>query len=220
MKKSVIILIIISIIFIGGGIYFYLYNSKKNSTTPNSNYDASRTSTQENTEENTSSKEDSLPQEESSPKTIETEIATYTTKIRTKYPERQNNITIACSTLNDTIVENGKTFSFCNTLGKATKSKGYEEANVFKDGKEVEALGGGKCQVSSTLYNAVLAVPDLKVVERHPHSGKVYYVPRGKDAAVSYGSYDFKFKNNTGSSIKIKASNTEDELKIQLLKLE
>ena len=217
MKKSVILIIIILIIFTGIGIY--LYNSQKksatpNSNTPDSNYDASRTSIN-----NTNTSTNEIYTEET-PEPIETEIATYTTKIRTKDPERQNNITIACSTLNDTIVESGKTFSFCDTLGKATRDKGYKKASVFKNGKEIEALGGGKCQLSSTLYNAVLATNDLEVVERHPHSGKVYYVPQGKDAAVSFGSYDFKFKNNSENSIKIKASNTEDELKIQLLKLE
>ena len=66
-------------------------------------------------------------------------------------------------------------------------------------------FGGGNCQVSSTLYNAVLEVPSLKVTERHEHSNDVPYVKDGKDAAVAYGSYDFKFVNNTGNDIKIKA---------------
>lgn len=200
MKKFIIILLIIILATIIG---IYIFNNTKQS--PNSsNYNSIRT--------NTKKEEEHI--------IVENEIATYTTRIRTKYEERQNNITIACSTLNDTIVENGAIFSYNETLGKATKSQGYEEANVFHDGVEYPALGGGKCQVSSTLYNAVLAVPELEVIERHPHSGKVYYVPEGKDAAVSYGSQDFKFKNNTGNKIKIKASNTPDELKIQLLKLE
>ena len=81
-------------------------------------------------------------------------------------------------------------------------------------------MGGGLCQVSSTLYNAVLKVSNLKIVERHSHSKQVYYVPKGKDAAVAYGSYDFKFKNNTGNSIKIKASNTASNVTIKLLKIE
>lgn len=67
-------------------------------------------------------------------------------------------------------------------------------------------FGGGNCQVSSTLYNAVLAVSSLKVTERHEHSNDVPYVKDGKDAAVAYGIYDFKFINNTGYDIKIKAS--------------
>ena len=67
-------------------------------------------------------------------------------------------------------------------------------------------LVDGNCQVSSTLYNAVLAVSSLKVTERHEHSNDVPYVKKGKDAAVAYGSYDFKFVNNTRNDIKIKAS--------------
>lgn len=64
----------------------------------------------------------------------------------------------------------------------------------------------GNCQISSTLYNAVLAVPGLVVTERHAHSNYVPYIAKGKDAAVAYGSYDFKFKNNSGNDIKILAS--------------
>lgn len=126
----------------------------------------------------------------------ETEIASFSTKIYTKDSERQNNVSITCNSLNDTIVENGKTFSFCNTVGKATSSKGYQKADVFKDGEKIKALGGGNCQVSTTLYNAVLKIPELKVTERHSHSNSVPYIQEGKDAAVAYGSYDFKFVNN------------------------
>ena len=72
---------------------------------------------------------------------IETEIASFTTKIHTKDSDRQNNISITCSSLNDTTIENGNTFSFCNTVGKATSSKGYKKADVFQDGEKIEALG-------------------------------------------------------------------------------
>ena len=127
----------------------------------------------------------------------ETEIASFSTKIYTKDSQRQNNVSITCNSLNDTVVENGKTFSFCGTVGKATSSKGYKKADVFKNGEKVKALGGGNCQVSTTLYNAVLKIPELKVTERHSHSNSVPYIQEGKDAAVAYGSYDFKFINNT-----------------------
>lgn len=72
--------------------------------------------------------------------------------------------------------------------------------------KKLKLLVVGNCQVSSTLYNAVLKVDNLKVTERHAHSNSVPYVSEGKDAAVAYGSYDFKFVNNTGSRIKITSS--------------
>ena len=70
--------------------------------------------------------------------------------------------------------------------------------------------------MSSTLYNAVLAVPNLSIVERHPHSNKVPYVAKDKDAAVAYGSYDFKFKNSTGNDIKIYASINNGTVNITL----
>lgn len=77
----------------------------------------------------------------------------------------------------------------------------------------------GNCQVSSTLYNAVLKVNDLEVTERHEHSNNVPYVSKGKDAAVAYGSYDFKFVNNTGSKIKITASCDSNYVYIKIFKL-
>lgn len=81
---------------------------------------------------------------------IETEIASFTTKIYTKDSDRQNNISITCSSLNDTTIENGQTFSFCNTVGKATSSKGYKKADVFQDGEKIEALG--RWQLPSKFY--------------------------------------------------------------------
>ena len=150
----------------------------------------------------------------------ETEIASFTTKIYTKDSGRQNNLTLACSTLNNTTVSNEQTFSFSKSVGRASSSKGYKKADVFRNGNVVEALGGGLCQVSTTLYNAVLKIPKLKVTERHPHSNKVPYIKSGKDAAVSFGAQDFKFVNNTGNTIKIKASNTKNNVTVKIFKLE
>ena len=128
------------------------------------------------------------------------------TTLYSKDSERQHNIQLTCSSLNGTIVKNGETFSFCSTVGPATSEKGYQKADIFDNkGNKKKGYGGGNCQISSTLYNAVMAVPNLEVVERHPHSNKVPYVKKGKDAAVAYGSYDFKFKNNTGNDIRILA---------------
>lgn len=150
----------------------------------------------------------------------EEEIAVFDTKILTKDPNRQHNIGLTCSTLNNTVVEKGATFSFCNTVGQATSSKGYKEADIFDaDGKKKKGLGGGNCQISTTLYNAVLKVPELKVVERHEHSNYVPYIAKGKDAAVAYGSYDFKFKNDSDGKIKIQAIATENNITIKLLKI-
>ena len=162
-----------------------------------------------NTEEinNTSSGENNnTPENTSSSSTpVEKTLATFSTKIYSKDSARQNNIKITCNSLNNTTVKNGSTFSFCNTVGQATSAKGYQKADIFdKDGNKKKGLGGGNCQVSTTLYNAVLKTPNMTVVERHEHSNKVPYISKGKDAAVAYGGYDLKFKNDTGFDIMIK----------------
>ena len=213
MNKKYIFLILLVIIGILGFMYFYTKNVPNK--TNKQNYNAERTSqntidnalqnsivvdnntsgnnTENNAKQNLVDKNELQKDNENTsnepPK--ETEIASFTTKIYTKESGRQNNISIACSTLNDTTVENGKTFSFSKTVGRATSSKGYKKADVFRNGDVIDALGGGLCQVSTTLYNAVLKVKDLKVTERHPHSNKVPYIKSGKDAAVSFRSSRF-----------------------------
>jgi len=194
-------------------------NVSNTDNTITNDFSTNNTSTENNVNENTNNK-NSANNEKNETTEKETEIASFTTKIYTKDSGRQNNLTLACSALNDTTVENGKTFSFSKTVGKATSSKGYKKADVFRNGDVIEALGGGLCQVSTTLYNAVLKIPELKVTERHPHSNKVPYIKSGKDAAVSYGAQDFKFINNTGNTIKIKASNTKNNVTVKLFKLE
>ena len=83
-----------------------------------------------------------------------------------------------------------------------------------------KVFGGGNCQVSSTLYNAVLAVSSLDITERHEHSNDVPYVQDGKDAAVAYGSYDFKFRNDLSNSIKILASTDGNYVYTSLVELQ
>lgn len=87
-------------------------------------------------------------------------------------------------------------------------------------GNKKKGLGGGNCQISSTLYNAVLTIPSLKVIERHEHSNKVPYAKKGKDAAVAYGSYDFKFQNNSGNDIKFTFNVTSDNVTAIIYKLQ
>ena len=94
-----------------------------------------------------------------------------------------------------------------------------EIAFFDNDGNKKKGLGGGNCQVSTTLYNAVLKVSGLSVIERHEHSNKVPYIKSGKDAAVAYGSYDLKFRNNTGNDIRIEASATANNVSINLYKI-
>ena len=235
-NKLWIILVFLIIIGICVGIYFF---TKKDNTNQNG-YTSSKTSTnQQNStinntvennntqnninETNTNTTSSPAPAVQNPTITIpktEEAISSFSNKIYTKDSARQNNISITCSTLNETIIPNGSTFSFCNTVGKATSSKGYQEADIFdRDGNKKKGLGGGNCQVSTTLYNAVLKVPSLVVTERHEHSNKVPYIQNGKDAAVAYGSYDLKFRNDTGFDVKIKASNTSDAVNISLYKI-
>ena len=194
MKKSIWIILLVAILIVGGIIYFY--KSKNNS---GSNYSAEKSSLNNVSNTNNSTNNTSnftsnnvvvnnTTNSATAKTTVEKEIASYSTKIQNKKDtNRQGNITITCSALNNTIVKAGETFSFCNTVGQSTIDKGYKEANVIIQGTETKGLGGGNCQVSSTLYNAVLAVPsELEVVERHAHSAPVPYIEEGKDAAISY----------------------------------
>lgn len=150
----------------------------------------------------------------------EIELSSFSTKLGGKDTPRSRNIGITTSILNETIVNDGETFSFCGIVGNPTADRGYEEADSFDtNGKTVKTYGGGNCQVSSTLYNAVLAVNELEVKERHAHIKPVHYVEKDKDATVAYGSVDFKFKNNTGSSIKIYANSDLNSVNIRIVKI-
>lgn len=233
MKKIVIVLIGIALA-VGVGIWWY-NSSKETLENQESTYQAERSSTNTNTDKNTTENQNTntnvnlntntntnintnTTAQASTPKT-ETEIASFSTKIYNKDEERQNNIGITCRTLSSKEIKPGETFSFCDTVGKSTTAKGYQEADIYVDGKKEQGLGGGNCQVSTTLYNAVLQVSGLEVVERHQHSGHVPYVGEGKDAAVAYGAYDFKFKNNTQNTIKIMMESTAENVTARLLQV-
>ena len=221
-KKSIVLIVILVLAIIGAGVFFYFRYDNSN----NSNYEASKTSTNsnQNTNENSNQTENSENSgananvvEEKPKQPVETQISTFSTKIYTKDSARQNNLQITCSTLNNTTVKAGDTFSFCDTVVQATSSKGYEKADIFdRNGNKIQGYGGGNCQVSTTLYNAVLAVPSLVVTERHEHSNDVPYIQEGKDAAVAYGSYDLKFRNDSGNDIKILASTNSDSITITI----
>ena len=215
MKKIAISLIIIAVTIAGGVIAWNLWdsNNNKQAQTNTSNYQAQRSST--NIPSNSTNTNIANPVSKK-----ETEIATFSTKIHNKDPKRQNNLTITCNTLNSKEISAGETFSFYDIVGKATIEKGYQEADIFVNGEKKQGLGGGNCQVSTTLYNAVLQVPELEVLERHQHSAHVPYIKDGQDAAVSYGAYDFKFKNNTANTIKIEMENTENNITAKILKIE
>jgi len=117
---------------------------------------------------------------------------------------RLNNIIIATASVNGLVLEPGEEFSFNRVVGQRTTDRGYRSAPAFSNGTTVMAIGGGICQVSSTLYSAIMD-STLRVTERHPHGLPVSYIPRGRDATVSWGSLDFRFQNNTDYPLRIDA---------------
>ena len=153
------------------------------------------------------------------PKKEPEQIATYTTTIYDTDTNRVDNISLANSKLNGHIVKVGEEFSFNNVIGPMDESQGFKKALGFdSEGNKIDIPGGGICQISSTLYNAVL-IANLEVTERHPHSHRVYYVPQDKDATIFYGTYDLKFINNTDRDIKIETSNDNANVTINLIKI-
>lgn len=129
-------------------------------------------------------------------------IAGFTTVFEDSTPEERENIDLAASMINGTIVDPGEVFSQNETAGPYTEERGYKEGIGYVGGEVVKDFGGGVCNVATTLYNASIA-SDLDIVERHNHSMPVPYVPYGQDAAVAYGYKDFKFKNNTADPMLI-----------------
>jgi len=147
-------------------------------------------------------------------------LAQFSTRIYSTDSARQKNLEITSKSLNGTIVKPNETFSFTKTVGPSTAAKGYEEADIYdSNGNKIKGYGGGNCQISSTLYNAVQKVSSLKVVERHEHSNTVPYVKDGHDAAVAYGSVDFKFKNTNNFSIKILVETSKKYVVVKLMKI-
>jgi vancomycin resistance protein YoaR len=116
---------------------------------------------------------------------------------------RYKNILMACNSLNNTIVWPGQEFSFNETTGPRTAERGYLPAPIIIGGGFDVGFGGGVCQVSSTLYNAILQAR-LRITERHAHSQPIHYVPEGKDATVSYGDQDLRFINQRAGPIIVK----------------
>jgi vancomycin resistance protein YoaR len=127
--------------------------------------------------------------------TIRTQqIGHYVTYFNRHNSERSHNISLAAKEINNTVVFPGEIFSFNKTVGRRTREKGYKKAPVIVRGELSEDIGGGICQVSSTLYNAV-DLAGVEIVERFHHSKRVPYVPKGRDATVSWYGPDFIFRN-------------------------
>lgn len=132
-------------------------------------------------------------------------LSTFSTKYDASNVPRTTNLKLAMAKLDGVIVSPGEVFSYNKTLGKRTAEEGYKEAGGYAGGRVVQTLAGGICQISSTLYDAVVYA-NLDIVERHNHMFLAGYVGAGKDATVVYGSLDFQFKNTRNYPIMIKTS--------------
>ena len=129
---------------------------------------------------------------------------------------RNTNLAVACAAINNVILLPGEEFSYNATLGERTEAAGYKPAGSYVNGLTVDTLGGGICQVSSTLYYCTL-LADLKIIERWPHGFISNYTDPGMDASVSWPNADLHFANNTGYPIKIEAYRADGNVTVRLL---
>lgn len=142
-------------------------------------------------------------------------LGSYTTKYDMSNVARTTNLQLAVNKINGTVLLVGEEFSYNAIVGERTIAAGYKEAKVYENGQIVDGLGGGICQISSTLYNAVV-LANLEVTQRRNHQFVTSYLPAGRDATVVYGSQDFKFKNTTKYPIKVMASINNGVAKIEI----
>ncbi|MDQ0271503.1 VanW family protein [Cytobacillus purgationiresistens] len=143
-------------------------------------------------------------------------IGQYITYFNSRNKNRSHNISLAAEAINNHVVFPGETFSFNKVVGKRTKERGYTRAPVIVRGELSEDIGGGICQVSSTLFNAVDRA-GVKIGERYSHSKRVQYVPQGRDATVSWYGPDFTFINYYDFPILIRAKAIGGQMIIRVL---
>ncbi|WP_088105551.1 VanW family protein [Halalkalibacter urbisdiaboli] len=143
------------------------------------------------------------------------QIGSYITYFNTYNKERSHNISLASEAIDNFVVFPGETFSFNRVVGKRTTERGYLPAPVIVRGELTEGIGGGICQISSTLYNAVDRA-GLKIIERYTHSRRVPYVPPGRDATVSWYGPDFIFKNPHNQPILIRSKTSGGQVVISI----
>ena len=193
-------------------------NNSTNNT--NTNYNATGISTNitaQNSAQNTITENVVTEPVDITPEPVE--ISSFSTKVHDHSAGRKTNVDLTISKINGYTLEPGQTFSFCELVGKATPEKGYKKAKVFDaEGNLIDGYGGGNCQVSTTIYNAVKDLSGIEIVERHPHNNTVPYIAEGLDAAVSYGVEDLKFKNNNDYAIIINVSATADDISCSIKK--
>ena len=127
-------------------------------------------------------------------------LAKFSTEANVDSEDRDHNVKLASDTINNTVLALGEEFSMNALVGETSEAQGYREAATYSQGQVVPEFGGGVCQVSSTIYNAVIKA-GLESTERNSHSMTVSYVPLGEDAMIAYSYSDLKFKNNSSGNI-------------------
>ena len=142
-------------------------------------------------------------------------LGEFTTRYDASNKNRSINLGLASDKIDGTIVQPGEKFSYNKIVGERTISKGYKEAAIYSGGKVVEGIGGGICQLSSTLYNAVLYA-NLEVTSRTNHRFVTSYVQPGRDATVSWGTIDLCFKNTRSYPIKISSTVNNGIVKVEI----
>ncbi len=134
-------------------------------------------------------------------------MASYHATLPDPILDERHNISLAADYLRGAVVQPGEVFSLNGRIGWRSAERGFKRGPMYSGGRITSTVGGGVCKIASVIYNvAILA--DQEIVERHPHSMTVPYVPPGQDATISYGTLDFKFRNTSGSPILIWARNT------------
>lgn len=135
-------------------------------------------------------------------------LGEFETPILNNEPDRVSNLRLACEKINTCVIESGQEFSFNDTVGERSEERGFKKGIVFEGSQKKQAVGGGVCQVASTLFGAARNSA-LEITERHQHKREVQYVKLGDDATVAYGELDFKFKNTQSRAVKIETFVTE-----------
>ena len=143
-------------------------------------------------------------------------ISQYTSSLAGSSYNRRTNVTVACKSVDGTILNPGEVFSYNKVIGAVTTATGYLPATIFTSKGHEEGIGGGICQLSSTLYCAALE-GNLEIVKRRNHMYIVGYVPYGQDATVYEGELDFRFKNNTNEPMKISAKVVGGDVVVKFL---
>lgn len=208
MKKILgIIIAIIAIFIIGFAIYNLINKNNSNRfSNTSSEYNAIRTTTETNTIIQ------QIP--------AENELYSFSTPIKSTDDNRLTNLKLTCGKINGTIVKAGSEFSFYKVVGPSEAKDGYKIADALDaDGNTIKLIGGGNCQVSTTIYNAALGVSGLEVTERHEHSNDVPYIENGKDAAVAYGHLDLKFKNTNNYDIKLYSTISDNKVIVKIFRV-